>query len=48
MKTIKNLLLTSSMLILSANVFANSSIYGDYSLHHGGVFQDSCHYLPDS
>lgn len=34
MKTIKNLLLASSMLILSANVFANSSIYGDYSLHH--------------
>lgn len=34
MKTIKNLLLASSMIILSANAFASSSIAGDYSLHH--------------
>ena len=34
MKTIKNVLLASSMLILSANVFANTSIDGNYGLHH--------------
>ena len=34
MKTIKNAVLASSMLILSASAFASSSIAGDYSLHH--------------
>ncbi len=34
MKTIKNVLLASSMLILSANVLASTSIYGNYGVHH--------------
>ncbi|MCW8996028.1 MAG: DUF3316 domain-containing protein [Psychromonas sp.] len=34
MKVIRNLLLASSILILSANVFARSVVYGNYSLHN--------------
>lgn len=34
MKTIKNVLLASSMVILSANAFANTSIDGNYGVHH--------------
>ena len=33
MKTVKNLLLASTMVILSANAFASSAVYGDYSVH---------------
>ncbi|HEY5715294.1 MAG TPA: DUF3316 domain-containing protein [Psychromonas sp.] len=32
MKTIKNALLVSSMVILSANAFASAAVYGDYSV----------------
>jgi hypothetical protein len=34
MKSIKNVLLASSMVILSANVFAGTALYGDYGVHH--------------
>ncbi len=34
MKTIKNLLLASSMLILSVNVFAGTGGYGYYGVYH--------------
>ncbi|MGB5444791.1 MAG: DUF3316 domain-containing protein [Psychromonas sp.] len=33
MKTIKNALLATAMVILSANAFAGSTVYGDYSVH---------------
>ena len=33
MKSVKNVLLASSMLILSANVFAGAAVYGDYGVH---------------
>ena len=34
MKTVKNALLASAMVILSANAFAGTAVYGDYSVHH--------------
>ncbi|MFT6927557.1 MAG: hypothetical protein ACJAZP_003194 [Psychromonas sp.] len=34
MKSIKNVLLASAMVILSANVFAGTAVYGDYGVHH--------------
>jgi len=34
MKSIKNVVLAASMVILSANVFAGTAIYGDYGVHH--------------
>ncbi|PKH03773.1 hypothetical protein CXF72_04540 [Psychromonas sp. MB-3u-54] len=34
MKSIKNVLLASAMVILSANVFAGAAVYGDYGVHH--------------
>lgn len=33
MKTINNLLLASSIAILSTSAFASATVYGDYSLH---------------
>jgi hypothetical protein len=34
MRSIKNVILASAMLILSANVFAGAAVYGDYGVHH--------------
>ncbi|MFT4837056.1 MAG: hypothetical protein ACI9IJ_001983 [Psychromonas sp.] len=34
MKSIKNVILASAMVILSANVFAGSTVYGNYSQYH--------------
>jgi hypothetical protein len=34
MKSIKNVLLVSAMVILSVNVFAGTAVYGDYGIHH--------------
>jgi len=34
MKSIKNVVLAAAMVILSANVFAGTAIYGDYGVHH--------------
>ncbi|WP_372880351.1 DUF3316 domain-containing protein [Psychromonas sp.] len=34
MKTVKNTLLASAMVILSASAFAGSAVYGNYSVHH--------------
>ena len=33
MKTVKNTLLASAMVIFSANAVASSAVYGDYSIH---------------
>jgi hypothetical protein len=33
MKSVKNVLLASSMLILSATVFAGAAVYGNYGVH---------------
>jgi len=35
MKSIKNIILASAMVILSANVFAGTVLYGDYGVYHG-------------
>ncbi|WP_372882904.1 DUF3316 domain-containing protein [Psychromonas sp.] len=34
MKTLKNTLLASTMVIFSATAFAGSAVYGNYSVHH--------------
>ncbi|MFT6927556.1 MAG: hypothetical protein ACJAZP_003193 [Psychromonas sp.] len=34
MKSIKNVLLASAMVFLSANVFAGTAVYGDYGVHY--------------
>jgi len=34
MKSIKNVILATSMVILSANVFAGNALYGDYGVYH--------------
>jgi uncharacterized protein with beta-barrel porin domain len=34
MKSIKNVILASTMVILSANVFAGAAVYGDYGVRH--------------
>lgn len=34
MKSIKNVVLASAMVILSANVFAEAAVYGNYGVHH--------------